>query len=167
MRQNSLPYGQQVGLGQGVMLAFQAGFVCRLDLIGHRLDRLPATVTCASSEYWRPVLPVSGTTTTRARLQLAASLLIVTAGRVLRISLLTAESNSGWQISPRFISHINGQRVTAGKRLSLALLVGCHCPVAVVWRGAQHVRPQQVLNTLAYPPLANCLVQTLLHCAQG
>lgn len=148
------------------MLACQAGFVCRLDLIGHRLDRLPATVTCASPEYWQPVLPVSGTTATRARLRLAASLLIVTAGRVLRISLLTAGSNSGRQISPRFISHINGQRVTASKRLSLALLV-CHCPVAVVWRGAQHVRPQQVLYTLAYPPLANCLVQTLLHCAQG
>ena len=39
MRQKSFPYRQQVGFGQGVMLAFQAGFDRRLDLVGHRLAR--------------------------------------------------------------------------------------------------------------------------------
>lgn len=81
------------------------------QLIDIALLLCPPTVTMASPGYCRPVLLVTGTTTTLARFRLAASLLTITAGRVLRISLPTAGSNDG------VVNHITVYRTASASRL--------------------------------------------------
>ena len=56
----------------------------------------PSTDITASPGYRRPVLLVIGTTTTRAKFLLAASLLTITAGRVLRV-LNSRAKLDGWK----------------------------------------------------------------------
>lgn len=96
----------------------------------------PATVTEASPGYRRSTLLVNGMTTTRARFRFAASLLTMTAGRVLRNSLPTngSGSNSTHQTSLRFIGHVFSKSVAPFQRFRFALPVGGHRPVSVVQR---------------------------------
>src|SRR5260364_37990 len=101
----------------------------------------PPTVTTVSSGYCRPVLLVNGTTTTRARFRLAALLLTMTAGRVLRISLTTAGSNSTHHTSLRCIGHVSGKSVAPLHRFGFARLVGSYRPVAIIERRIHHMRP--------------------------
>src|ERR1019366_7447115 len=95
------------------------------------------------------MLLVMGTTTTRARLRFAASLLRITAGRVLRISLPTAGSNSTHHTSPRFICRIPGKRVAPLHRLGLAGLICRHGAVSAVQGGVGNIWLDQVLDELA------------------
>ncbi len=83
-------------------MCFETGLIRRHNLLYNRFAALTLTptVTTASLGYTRSVLLVRGTTTTRARFLFAASLLTITAGHVLRISLSTAGSNSIHHVSP-------------------------------------------------------------------
>src|SRR5260364_45748 len=101
----------------------------------------PPTVTTVSPGFCRPVLLVNGPTTTRARFRLAALLLTMTAGRVLRISLPTAGSNSTHHTSLRCIGHVSGKSVAPLHRFGFARLVGSHRPVAIIERRIHHMRP--------------------------
>ena len=69
----------------------------------------PPTETMASPGYCLPMLLVIGTTTTRVKWRLAASLLTITAGRVLRTSLPSVGPNSTHHTSPRIIGHVPGK----------------------------------------------------------
>ncbi len=80
-------------------MCFETGLIRRHNLLYNRFAALTPTVTTASLGYTRSVLLVRGTTTTRARFLFAASLLTITAGHVLRISLSTAGSNSIHHVS--------------------------------------------------------------------
>src|SRR5260364_437786 len=77
----------------------------------------------------------------RARFRLAALLLTMTAGRVLRISLPTAGSNSTHHTSLRCIGHVSGKSVAPLHRFGFARLVGSHRPVAIIERRIHHMRP--------------------------
>src|SRR5260364_13718 len=123
----------------------------------------PPTVTTVSPGYCRPVLLVNGTTTTRARFRLAALLLTMTAGRVLRISLPTAGSNSTHHTSLRCIGHVSGKSVAPLHRFGFARLVGSHRPVAISERRIHHMRPWQILNELAHSALANRPIQPFVN----
>src|SRR5665647_1814404 len=109
------------------------------------------------------MLLVRGTTTTRARLRLAASLLMITAGRVLRISLPRAGSNSTHQISPRFIADIDSKRITPFLRFGLANLVCRHSAVSFVEGGISDIGPDQVFDELADLALPHHPAQALIN----
>src|SRR5665647_313762 len=109
------------------------------------------------------MLLVRGTTTTRARLRLAASLLMITAGRVLRILLPRAGSNSTHQISPRFIADIAGKRIAPFHRFGLASLVCRHGGVSFVEGGISDIGLDQVFDELAYFALPHHPAQALIN----
>src|SRR3954466_3721342 len=102
-------------------------------------------------------------TTTRERLLLAASLLTMTAGRVLRISLPIEGSNSTHQTSPRFIAHISGQRIAPFGSFRLAGLIFSHGLVAVIQCGFDDMGPNQVFDELAHAPPAHYAIETVIH----
>ncbi len=94
------PGAVHICFGQRANMCFETGLIRRHNLLYNRFAALTPTVTTASLGYTRSVLLVRGTTTTRARFLFAASLLTITAGHVLRISLSTAGSNSIHHVSP-------------------------------------------------------------------
>src|SRR4051812_25521761 len=112
----------------------------------------PRTRTRASLGYTRSTLVVRGTTCTRFRCLLDASLLMMTAGRSLRTSPPTAGSKLTHQTSPRFIGHIPDGGLGPVQGLALAGLVLGHLPVGDVEVLADHVRPDQGLDELADAP---------------
>src|SRR5260363_385695 len=130
MNLNRVLNGQHIGFGYSTNLVFEPRLVGSHDLVGHCLAALPADRHHRLAGYCRPVLLVNGTTTTRARFRLAALLLTMTAGRVLRISLPTAGSNSTHHTSLRCIGHVSGKSVAPLHRFGFARLVGSHRPVA-------------------------------------
>src|SRR5712691_13413398 len=87
---------------------------------------LPWRVTKASLGYRRPALRVNGTTCTRFKYLLAASLLRMIAGRCLRISPPTDGSKLTHQTSPRSIAAITDSGFRPGKRLRLTRFVLGH-----------------------------------------
>src|SRR2546426_12793808 len=100
---------------------------------------LPWRVTNASLGYRRPTLLVSGTTCTRFRYLLAASLLRITAGRCLRISPPTDGSKFTHQTSPRIIADITESGFRPRERFRLAYFVLRHLLVGGFKVLCQHV----------------------------
>src|SRR3990172_926584 len=84
------------------------------------------TLTTASLGYTRSVREVMGTTCTRFKYLFAASLLMMTAGRFLRISPPSDGSKFTHQTSPRLIGHISNGRLRPLERLGLAGFVLAH-----------------------------------------
>jgi hypothetical protein len=52
-------------------------------------------------------------------------------------------SYSTHQISPRFICYVSDKGVAPFQRFGFSLFVGSHCPISVIQRGIQHMRPHQ------------------------
>src|SRR5437764_12890821 len=102
---------------------------------------LPRTLTKASLGYRRSTLVVSGTTCTRLRCLLAASLLTMTAGRSLRTSPPTAGSKLTHQTSARFIGHISHDGFGPREGLRFARLVRGHLPVSGLQVRANDIGP--------------------------
>ena len=91
---------QHICFGQRANMCFETGLIRRHNLLYNRFVALTPTVT--NSLTWIHSLCVTGQRNDdyRARFLFAASLLTITAGHVLRISLSTAGSNSIHHVSP-------------------------------------------------------------------
>ena len=92
----------------------------------------PATFTGDSLGKIRATFDDKGTTRTRDKLRFAASLLTITAGRVLRISLPTLGSNSTHQTSPRFIGDVVREPADPLGRLGFSHFVSRHLAIAAL-----------------------------------
>src|SRR5207253_7075230 len=115
----------------------------------------PRTVTRASLGYTRSTPVVSGTTWTRLRCLLAASLLTMTAGRSLRTSPPTAGSKLTHQTLPRFIGHVPHGGLGPFQRLGLACLLLGHLLVRAFEVRANDIGAHQRLDELADAPPAD------------
>src|ERR1700683_4282589 len=107
-----------------------------------------------------------GTTWTRFRLRLDASLLTITAGRVFWISPPSEGSKSTHQTSPRSIGPVpcyiadDAFRPFVGG--SLAFLVACHFAVGRPNVLRHHMRAGELLDELADPPAADDIMEALV-----
>src|SRR5437764_6101663 len=110
---------------------------------------LPRTLTKASLGYRRSTLVVSGTTWTRFRCLLAASLLTITAGRSLRTSPPTAGSKFTHQTSARFIGHVPDGALGPLQGFGFAGLVSRQFPVSRIEVFGEDVRAHQRLDEAA------------------
>src|SRR4051794_22793301 len=109
----------------------------------------PWSVTKASLGYRRSTLLVKGTTWTRFRNWLDASLLTMTAGRCFWISPPTDGSKLTHQTSPRFIRHVPEGDFRPLVSLRLAGFVRCHFPVGGCQILRSDVGTDQGLDELA------------------
>src|SRR5437764_15424156 len=110
---------------------------------------LPRTLTKASLGYRRSTLVVSGTTWTRFRCLLAASLLTMTAGRSLRTSPPTAGSKWTHQTSARFIGHVSNGGLGPVQRLPFAPFLPGHLLVSSLQVLSDDVGPYERLDEAA------------------
>src|SRR5215475_476292 len=116
---------------------------------------LPWRVTNASLGYRRPTLLVNGTTYTRFKDLLAASLLRMTAGRCLRISPPTDGSKLTNQTSPRFISDITDCGFGPGERFGFTHFVLRHLLIGRFQLMRQDVWADELFDKATDMPTAN------------
>src|SRR5215212_5871968 len=115
------------------------------------------------------MLLVSGTTWTRFRARLAASLLTMIAGRVLRISPPRLGSKATHQTSPRrggsalAIRHVPDQGFGPFLGFGLAHAVGGHRLIAIEQSARGDQRPGQVVDEAADAPRAYVDPQALVN----
>src|SRR5438552_946797 len=110
----------------------------------------------------RLTLVVSGTTCTRFRCLLEASLLTMTAGRSLRTSPPTAGSKLTHQTSPRFIGHVSCGGLGPFQRFRLARFVLGHLLVRNLEVLTDDIRPDEGLDKLANASPADDGVQPVV-----
>src|ERR1019366_9256749 len=103
-----------------------------------------------------------GTTCTRFRYRLEASLLTITAGRVFCISPPRDGSKSTHQTSPRnmrLVPSVSDQSLRPSQRFPLPVLVRSHVPVRRFDVFRQDVRTRKLLQKLADPAPADLAMQ--------
>src|SRR5262252_1368535 len=122
----------------------------------------PWRVTNASLGYRRPTLLVNGTTCTRFKYLLAASLLRMTAGRCLRISPPTDGSKLTHQTSPRSIADITDGGFCPGKCLRLTPFVLGHVLICCFKLLREEVGTHQFFDKAADAPTANDSMESLV-----
>ena len=96
-----------------------------------------------------------------------ASLLMMTAGRVFRISLPNDGSKLTHQTSPlimRFVHSIGNDRFGPGERFSFSLLVGSHFAVGGLDIIRQNVRASELFDELADVTPADVAVKAFIDC---
>src|SRR5215210_1363304 len=103
-----------------------------------------------------------GTTWTRFRNWLDASLLTMTAGRRLRISPPSDGSKLTHQTSPRLIRHVPDGRLGPRMSFGFPLLLPGHVPVSSQQVLPDDVRPDQCLDELADPLPSHDPMETLI-----
>src|SRR5262245_5097227 len=123
----------------------------------------PWRVTNASLGYTRPTLLVNGTTCTRFKYLLAASLLRMTAGRCLRISPPTDGSKLTHQTSPRFIAHITDGGFGPGECVGFPRFVLCHLLIGRLQLMRQDVWADKLFDKTTDTPTANNSMEPVIH----
>src|SRR5829696_4432467 len=103
-----------------------------------------------------------GTTWTRFRNWLDASLLTMTAGRRLRISPPSDGSKLTHQASPRLIRHVPDGRLGPCMSFGFPLLLPSHVPIDSHQVLPEDVRPDQRLDELADPLPSHDPMETLI-----
>src|SRR2546422_22781 len=124
---------------------------------------LPWRVTNASLGYRRLTLLVNGTTCTRFKYLLAASLLRMTAGRCLRISPPTDGSKLTHQTSPRFIADITDCGFCPGKRFGFTRFILRHLLIGRFQLVRQDVWTDEFFDKATDTSTANDSMKAVVH----
>ena len=123
----------------------------------------PWRVTTASLGYRRPTLLVNGTTCTRFKYLLAASLLRMTAGRCLRISPPTDRSKLTHQTSPRVIADITDGGFCPGERFGFTRFVVRHLLIGRFQCVCQDMRADEIFNKAANTATTDNFMEAVVH----
>src|SRR5262252_5299778 len=123
----------------------------------------PWRVTNASLGYRRPTLLVNGTTCTRFKYLLAASLLRMTAGRCLRISPPTDGSKLTHQTSPRVIADITDGGFCPGECFGFTRFVLRHLLIGRFQLVGQEVRADEILNKATDTATTDNFMESVVH----
>src|SRR3990170_7336751 len=121
------------------------------------------TLTTASLGYTRSLREVMGTTCTRFKYLFAASLLMMTAGRFLRISPATDGSKFTHQTSPRLIAHVPDGDFCPFESFQFARLILAHFLICRLKIGRQDMGSNEIFNEAADPPPTHYVVEPFVH----
>jgi hypothetical protein len=124
---------------------------------------LPRRVTSASLGYGRSRLLVRGTACTRFKYLLAVLLLVITAGRLLRIWSLIAGSKFTHHTSPRVITDISDGCFRPFESLGFTPFVLSHLLIGGFEVLIKHVWPYYIFDKAANPAATHNSMKPCIH----